>query len=347
MRFAIVGTGFWARYQLAAWQEVAGAECVALCDRDRERAAALASERGVPGVYDDLERMLEEVRPDFLDVITPPATHAACVRTALARGVPVITQKPMATSLADAEALVAQAREAGVTFLAHENWRWQSPLRAVRDVLEQGTIGAPFRARINMVSGFPVFINQPTLKDQPQFVLADMGSHILDYARFLFGEADRLYCHIQQIHADIKGDDVATVMLQMRRARPPATVGRPMPVTVTCEMGFAENALENDCFPETFVFIEGERGSVELGPRFWLRVTTPEGTHARRVPPPRYPWALPDYDVAHASMVPCNANLLQGMQGGAAETTAEDNLKTMRLVYAAYDSARTGQAVTF
>jgi predicted dehydrogenase len=111
-------------------------------------------------------------------------------------------------------------------------------------------------------------------------------------------------------------------------------------------MGYAENALEHDCFPETFVFVEGERGSVELAPHFWLRVTTAAGTHARRVRPPRYPWANPDYDVVHASMVPCNADLLEGVRGGQAETTAEDNLKTLRLVYAAYDSAATGQAMS-
>jgi predicted dehydrogenase len=344
VRFAIVGTGFWARYQLAAWQEVEGAECVALCDRDQERAAALAKERGVPAVYDDLERMLEQERPAFLDVITPPDAHVPCVEAALARGIPAITQKPMAPSLAAAEALVARARQAGVPFLVHENWRWQAPLRAVRDLLASGTIGAPFRARITMVSGFPVFVNQPTLKDQTHFVLADMGSHILDLARFYFGEADRLYAQIHQVHADIKGDDIATVMLRMSDPQRRASGGRPAPVTVTCEMGFAENALEQDCFPETFVFVEGERGSIELGPHFWLRVTTADGTHARRVRPPRYGWADPDYDVAHASMVPCNANLLQGLGGGPVETTAEDNLKTLRLVYAAYDSARTGQA---
>jgi predicted dehydrogenase len=339
MRFAIVGTGFWARYQLAAWGEVAGAECVALCDRDRERAASLAKESGVPAVYDDLEEMLEKVRPDFLDVITPPGAHVACVEAALTRRVPAITQKPMAPSLSEAEALVARAREAKVPFLVHENWRWQAPLRALKEVLAAGTIGRPFRARITMVSGFPVFVNQPGLKELPQFVLADMGTHILDLARFLFGEADRLYCQTARVHTDIKGEDIATVMLSM-------SGNGGGPVTVTCEMGYAENALEHDCFPETFAFVEGERGSVELAPHFWLRVTTPEGTQAWRVRPPRFAWANPDYDVVHASMVPCNTNLLQGIASGQAETTAEDNLTTLRLVYAAYDSAATGQAIT-
>jgi len=139
------------------------------------------------------------------------------------------------------------------------------------------------------------------------------------------------------VHRDIKGEDVATVMMQMSGT-----------TTVLVEMAYAENFLERDRFPETFIFVEGDRGSAEVGPDFWLRVTTRSGTHARRVPPPRFPWADPAYDVVHASIVPCNAHLLGALQGKARpETTGEDNLKTMRLVFAAYESARMGRVCKF
>jgi hypothetical protein len=111
-------------------------------------------------------------------------------------------------------------------------------------------------------------------------------------------------------------------------------------MTVLCEMAYAGTPLEHERFPETTIFVEGDRGSVELGPDYWVRVTTDAGTHARRYPPPRYAWADPAYDVVHASIVPCNANLLAALRGtGQAETTAQDNLETMRLVFAAYESA--------
>ena len=56
--------------------------------------------------------------------------------------------------------------------------------------------------------------------------------------------------------------------------------------------------------------------------------------------------ADPAYDVVHASMVPCLANLLAALRGeGVAETTGEDNLQTLRLVFAAYDSAQRGQVI--
>jgi predicted dehydrogenase len=117
------------------------------------------------------------------------------------------------------------------------------------------------------------------------------------------------------------------------------------PATVTCELSYASR-LERERFPETFLLIEGERGSVELAPDDWVRVTTEAGTDAQRYPPPHYPWAGPGHDLVHASIVPCCANLLAALRGEAtAETTGEDNIKTVRLVYASYESAETGRVV--
>lgn len=333
-RFAIFGAGFWSRFQLAAWQELGGAECVAVYNRTRARAEALAREFGVPMIYNDPQELLRREKLDFVDIITDVGSHSDLVHLAAAHYLPVICQKPMAATLAEAEAMVHACREAGVPFFVHENWRWQTPIRRLKEELLSGIIGEPFRARIQFCSSFPVFENQPFLKELDQFILTDIGSHILDAARFLFGEAESLYCQTRQIHRDIKGEDVATVMIR--------TDGG---CTVTCEMSYASHT-EHERFPETFVFVEGTQGSIELAPDFWIRVTTEAGTHAKRYPPPRYSWADPAYDLVHASIVPCNADVLRALQGaGAAETTGEDNLKTVRLVFAAYESASTGRAV--
>ncbi|NLG51493.1 MAG: Gfo/Idh/MocA family oxidoreductase [Chloroflexi bacterium] len=338
-RFAIFGTGFWSRFQLAAWQEVEGAECVALYNRTPAKAEELAHAFGVPRVYADPVRLLDSERLDFdgldfIDIITNVETHSGFVRLAAERGLPVICQKPMATTLAEAEQMVAACQAARVPFFVHENWRWQTPIRQLKRVLSEGRIGRPFRARLSFCSSFPVFDNQPFLKELEQFILTDMGSHILDTARFLFGEAHSLYCQTRRVHADIAGEDVATVMMQMGEA-----------VTVTCELSYASHT-EHERFPETFILVEGERGSAELAPDCWVRVTTDDGTWARRYPPKHYPWADPAYDLVHASIVPCNADILANLQDvKPAETTGEDNLRTVRLVFAAYESARTGETL--
>ncbi|MEO7317525.1 MAG: Gfo/Idh/MocA family oxidoreductase, partial [Chthoniobacteraceae bacterium] len=333
LRFAIVGTGFWSRYQLAAWRELPGAQCVAVCNRTRAKAEALAAEFGVPAVFDDADAMLRKVRPDFLDVITDVETHAHFVQLAAAHRVPVICQKPLAPNLTTARDMAAACAQAGVPLFVHENWRWQRPLRELKRVLDSGAIGRVFRARVDFANSFPVFDNQPFLRELEQFILTDIGTHILDTARFLFGEATRLLCETTRVHADIRGEDVATVMLEMQGA------------TVTCNLSYASR-VEHDRFPETFVFIEGSRGSAELAPDHWLRVTTADGTTARRVPPPHFAWADPRYALVHSSIVACHADLLGALQtGGLPETHAADNLRTLELVFAAYDSAREHRVV--
>jgi predicted dehydrogenase len=337
LKFAVLGTGFWSSYQIPAWYEVGGVELVAVYNRTVSKAEQVAARFGVPSVYGDVEELLRNEKLDFVDIITEIDAHAPFVKLAAKYKLPVICQKPMAPDLAAAEEMVAACQKAGVPLFIHENWRWQTPIRALQQVLAEGSIGTPFRARLNMISGFPVFANQPFLKTVKHFILTDLGSHILDTARFLFGEADQLYCQTHQVHTDIAGEDVATVMLEMGGS-----------TSVTCYLAYAENYLEHDHFPQTYIFIEGEKGSLQLGPDYWLRVTTKEGTLSRRVPPPRYAWADPAYEVVHSSIVPCNADLLKALKGeGRAETTGEDNLKTVRLVFAAYDSAEKKQAIHF
>lgn len=335
LRFAIFGTGFWSRFQLAAWRELKGVECVALYNRTRAKAEALGREFGIAGIYDDPRELLERESPDFVDIITDVDTHARFTRLAAEHKAAVICQKPMAAKLRDAEGMVRHCAAQGVPFFVHENFRWQAPIRALAAELTRGTIGRPFRARIDFISGFPVFQNQPFLAELEQFILADLGSHTLDLARFLFGEAATLCCRTQRIHRTIKGEDVATVLLEMRSG-----------AHVTVNLAYAGSALEREAFPETLIFVEGESGSAELAPGCILKTTTSRGTLVRKAAPPFFRWADPRYAVVHASIVPCNANLLGALQGrGDAETTGDDNLRTVRLVFAAYESAARGRVI--
>jgi predicted dehydrogenase len=322
---------------VAAWQEHADAAVVAVCDRDRGRAEKLAAARHLPAIYTDVADMVRQERPDVIDVITDVAGHAPLVRLAASQGVPVICQKPMAATLAECEDLVATCQAAGTWFAVHENWRWQAALRRVKELLAEGAIGTPFRCRIDMVSGFDVFANQPNLRTDERFIVADMGCHLFDVARSWFGEAETVYCRTARVHPDIRGEDAATALLTMNGGR----------TTVTVNLAYAGTPLERECFPETLAFIEGDRGSLEVTPGGWVRLTTTAGTQATRIRPPRLAWADPEYAVAQTSMVACQADLLRGLTTKApAETDGADNLRTMRLVFAAYEAAATGRVVT-
>ena len=338
-RFAIFGAGFWARCQLAAWREVGGVECVAIYNRSRAKAEAFARDLGVPAVYDDAEKLLREVKPDFVDNITEIGGHMPLSLLCAKHRIPCICQKPMAASLKDAREMVAAFAKAKTAFFVHENWRWQTPMRALIETLRSGVIGTPFRARFTMISGFDVWANQPALRELPQFILTDLGTHILDTARACFGEARSLYCQLHRTLApDVKGDNVATLLLSMGEAK----------TSVVIELGYAKTPLERESFPQTLAFVEGPLGSIEVTGDYWLRVTTKKGTQSRRHAPPRYAWADPRYDISQSSMVPCHRDLLAALRGETpGETTGADNLKTLELVFGAYESARRDAVVKF
>jgi predicted dehydrogenase len=333
-KIAVLGAGFWSQFQIPAWLELSDVECAALCDLNGDKAKALADRFHVPKFFDDPEELLRSVRPDILDVITSPETHRDMVALAAKHRIPVICQKPLANELETAREMVSLCREANVPLFVHENWRWQRPLREVKKVLDSGVIGKPFRAHVDFSSSFPVFENQPFLRELDKFILSDMGVHILDVVRFFFGEAEWLICRIQRINPTIRGEDVATAFLEMKSG-----------VTVLCTLSYASR-LERERFPEAFLRIEGDRGSIELAPDFWIRVTNEEGTRSRRCPPKIYSWADPSYALIHSSMVDCHRNLVDGLLGkGRAETTGEDNLRTLELVFGSYESARLAQPI--
>ena len=332
--FAIFGTGFWSRFQLAGWQELNGVECVAFYNRTRSKAEALANEFGVPAVYDDPEELLRHETIDFMDIIAHVDMHSELVHLAAKHEIPVICQKPMAPDLNTARRMVQACQEAGIPFMVHENWRYQYPIQQVKKVLQGGEVGKPFRAHITYANSAPVFENHPYLKELEQFIIADIGSHVLDTARFLFGEANALYCQTRQITPGIEGEDVATVMLDMGDG-----------ITVTCALSYASR-VEHDRWNETYMMIECDHGCIELAPDYWVRVTTKRGTLSKRCVPPSYDWIDPQYLVVQSSIVPCNSDLLRALQTGQpAPTSGEDNLETMRLVFAAYDSVQTGQVI--
>lgn len=336
LRFALFGTGFWSRFQLHGWNEVGGVECVALYNRTASKAQQMAAEFGIAHVYDSPEALLDNEQVDFVDICTAVETHAPLTKLAAARGLDVVCQKPLATTLEEAEDMLRSCQEAGVKLIVNENFRFQTPFRQLKQMLDSGSIGTPFRARLTFANSFPVFDNQPFLKELDQFILTDVGSHVLDIARYLFGEAHSLYATTARIHADIRGEDVATSVLRMGEG-----------VTVTCELSYA-SSTEIERFPQTFAYIEGDQGTLELTTDFWIRHTTPNGTLAKRYPPPRYAWADPAYDVVHSSIVPAQADIAAALRGERlAETRAEDNIRTVRLVFGSYRSAAKDEVLHF
>ena len=328
MTLGIIGCGFWAGYQVAAWREADSQLSFIFCDQDAQRAQRMANHFGSNQWYTDAENMLAQESLDVVDIITSPDTHAVLAGWAADRKIPVICQKPMASTWSDAQRMVKTFQEASVPLYVHENFRWQLPIRHLKKLLDRGEIGNPFRARLYFNSAYPVFENQPFLAQLDQFLLADVGVHLLDVCRFLFGEVSRLYCLTQQVNPGIKGEDVATLLLEMENG-----------MTCTVEMSYA-SVVDYECFPQTLAEIEGDRGSIRLGPEYQFTITTRNGQQKEQLSLPSYDWVNPQYAVVQSSMVALHRHFLAGIQNGEpVETTGSDNLRTLQLVYAAYDSS--------
>jgi predicted dehydrogenase len=335
LKFSVLGCGFWSKFQIGAWSELEGVELVAVYNRTISKARNIAEYFHVPHVYDNPEELFNKEKLDFIDIITDVDTHALFVEMAVRHGIKhIICQKPMAPDFETAKHVVNLCNSAGVKLYIHENYRWQAPIRRFKQIIDSGVIGKPFKARVSFLSGYPVFDNQPFLKELDHFILTDMGSHVLDVVRYLFGECDELWCQTKAISPGIKGEDVAVIMMSMKNGMP-----------VYTEMSYA-SIIEYDTFSTLNILVEGEEGSVFLGPKFEIRTTTRKGTATETVKFPSYSWADPDYIVNHESGIHINRNILEDIQGKAkAENSGNDNLETVRLIWASYKSAESGKKI--
>ena len=111
---------------------------------------AVIESNGVKLLVDPISaRYLSGAEVDFVDNITEVGGHKPLSLLCARQRVPCICQKPMAASLADAEEMVATFTAQRTPFFVHENWRWQTPMRALKAHLDSGAVGTPFRNRVN------------------------------------------------------------------------------------------------------------------------------------------------------------------------------------------------------
>lgn len=334
INIGVVGCGFWAYYQARAWMEIPEVKIAAVCDEDKTKATGLAKMLGVDRVHSDVDAMLTESPCDFVDVVSSPESHAEIVFKVADKGIPVVCQKPMAPNLETAVKMVGYCQVRHVPFYIHENFRWQAPMVRIKQLLDGGEIGVPFKARIFFNTRFPVLKNQPALATMERMIIADLGVHLFDLVRFFFGEAKSVFCKTSRVEQNIKGEDVANAFIETRSG-----------VQCLVELSWA-SYVEEESFPQTLVSIDGSKGSITLAKDCRITLVGPERIEKMIVPIPRYSWVNPDYEIVHSSLVACNNDLLNAITGrGESHNRADKNLETLKLVYAAYESAGSGEAV--
>lgn len=334
IKIALIGCGFFARNQLHAWGGIKGAEIVALCDRDADKLEQAGRDFAVARRYSDATRMFAAGGFDVVDIATTVASHRPLVEMAAGAGVHVICQKPFALNLDDARAMVAAVQATGKQLVVHENFRWQSAVRAVIDALRGGTIGTPFFGRVSFRSGYDVFSGQPYLATGQRFIIEDLGIHILDIARALFGDVARITATTRRINPAIQGEDVATMLLEHASG-----------VTSVVDCSYATKRTP-ETFPETLLEIDGTEGTLRLDAGYRLTIQRQGDSEIRDVSPPLLDWAERPWHNIQESVAILQQDVIDALrQGRTPETSGADNLKTFALVEAAYVSAATGRSV--
>lgn len=185
-------------------REVEGVEIVAGCDIDALRVEAFGEKHGIVGRFTSFSQMLEECDFDSVSVVTTDATHAELSIQALAAGKHVFCEKPLATTVADAEAMVAAARRAGVINMVNLSYRNASATQKAAEIVHSGALGRIYHVQAHYLQSWLTAKDWGDWQSESRWlwrcstahgsggVLGDVGVHILDLASYPVGDVSRI-----------------------------------------------------------------------------------------------------------------------------------------------------------
>ena len=199
LHVAVIGTGM-GRYHMDGFTQCPNVKLDAVCDLNRAEAEQFALKYGAPHVLSDLRDLWSLRGLDAVSIAIPNHLHASVAIEAMEAGLDVFCEKPMATSLADAERMVQTAQRTGRRLMIHMSNRFRPPSQAAHRLLANGDLGHVYYARSSWIRrrGMPVIHFAPggSMGRGAWFVsraqagggaLFDIGVHVLDLTWWLMG----------------------------------------------------------------------------------------------------------------------------------------------------------------
>jgi UDP-N-acetylglucosamine 3-dehydrogenase len=219
-RIGIIGCG-WAGAQHARALAELGRRLTlhAVADVNDEHARALAGPYGATHVFTDYHALLEVAELAAVSICLPHDLHAPVALDALAAGKHVLIEKPLATALDDADAIIAAADRTGLVAMVAENVRFDAAYRRAAEIIRSGMLGDLFLIRVarehNMrdyLRARPWFLTDPT-----GGITFSGGVHDFELVRMLGGEIDHVYgLTAPRAVPGMQGDDTSVVVAQLR-----------------------------------------------------------------------------------------------------------------------------------
>ena len=163
--------------------------------------------------------MLDAVKPDLVDIATPPATHLALIQETMARRLPTICQKAFCRNLDEAREATRLAAAAETLLVVHENFRFQPWHRELKRQLDAGRIGElyqlSFRLRPGDGQGPSAYLDrQPYFQKMERFLVHETAIHLIDVFRYLMGEPEAVLARLVRLNPAIKGEDAGIILFE-------------------------------------------------------------------------------------------------------------------------------------
>ncbi|NMA62108.1 MAG: Gfo/Idh/MocA family oxidoreductase [Firmicutes bacterium] len=213
LKVAVIGCGNVSVVHLPPIVESEVAKLIAVCDTKQDRAKTTGEKYNVPW-YTNYQDVLD-LKPDAIHICTPHNTHAEITIAAAKRGIHVLTEKPMAVSLADADAMIAAAEEHNVKLGVIFQNRYNASSQATKEVVQSGQLGKILGCRMfvtwNRSDEYYSHSDWKGTWDQEGGgVLIDQAIHTIDLMQWVMGEIDYLEGSIDnRNHELIDVEDVA------------------------------------------------------------------------------------------------------------------------------------------
>lgn len=185
--FGVIGTGLFGENHARVYSRLPGVELIAVCDQNGERAREVAAQYGARQHYADYRELLANPDIAAVSIATPDFAHAEIAMAAAEAGKHILCEKPLATSVAEAQAIVDAADRAGVKLMVDFHNRVNPPFVAARDSVRNGTIGTPAYGYARLSNTLFVPLEMLRWADRSS-ALWFLGSHAIDIMRFILDD---------------------------------------------------------------------------------------------------------------------------------------------------------------
>ena len=328
LKGALIGCGFFAENHILAWKELRNIEIICVCDLDIKKANKFKSKFNILHSYSSIELMLKKHKIDFVDVVTTMDTHLNIGKILSKYKIPTSIQKPFAESLSNAKKIVYLYKKNKTPLMVHENFRWQSPLLKLKEIINKEQLTKPHYAKISFRHANPVgYTNQTYLYDLKEYLTLDVGIHLFDLSRFFMGEAQSIYTVNQNTNNKFKGETDFISLIRNRNN------------SITIVDASISSIKKPDRFAQTLVNLEFSNGSIDLDYNYKITLHKNNKKKIYDGKPKKYKWISKPWDQIQESVINTHKHFIDSLINNIEHNTSgEDNIKSLSLVFNSYKS---------